>query len=104
VRDDGFLLMLRLLCKPREHILSQGDKHPIFRGQVPLLFDSDPDPDPDPDLNLNISVMTEFGITYLWVIGRPREQQAIFFVPTEPLTHERSHLRPYLQVSARSDR
>ena len=51
VRDDGFLLMLRLLCKPRKHILSQGDKHPIFRGQVPFLFDSDSDPDPDPDFN-----------------------------------------------------
>ena len=45
VRDDGFLLKLRLLCKPRKHILSQGDKHPIFRGQVSLLFDSDLDPD-----------------------------------------------------------
>ena len=47
VRDDEFLLMLSFLCKPWKHTLSQGDKHPIFRGQVLLLFDSDPDPDPD---------------------------------------------------------
>jgi len=44
--------------KPGPRNLSKGDKHPIFRVQVPFLFD--PDSDPDFDLDFPDTILPFF--------------------------------------------